>query len=107
MQEARLEEISSYVHGFEQALVDSADIAEWIDIESYARWLLCHDILGTVDPAGSNLFMYKPTLDPANPQSTKMKMGPIWDFDACMAQQVVGDDWSWIHREYARFFYYE
>lgn len=107
VQEARLEEISSYVHGFEQALVDSADIAEWIDIESYARWLLCHDILGTVDPAGSNLFMYKPTLDPANPQSTKMKMGPIWDFDACMAQDVLGDDWSWIHREYARLFYYE
>ena len=107
VQKARLDEISSYIHGFEQALADEGDIAEWIDVESYARWLLCHDILGTVDPAGSNLFMYKTTLDPANPQSTKMKMGPIWDFDACMAQDVLGDDWSWIHREYGRLFYYE
>ena len=82
VQKARLEEISSYIHGFEQALVDEGDIAEWIDVESYARWLLCHDILGTVDPAGSNLYMYKTTFDPTNPTSTKMKMGPIWDFDA-------------------------
>lgn len=107
VQKARLEEISSYIHGFEQALADEGDIAEWIDVESYARWLLCHDILGTVDPAGSNLFMYKTTFDPANPTSTKMKMGPIWDFDACMAQNVIGDDWAWIHREWARLFYYE
>jgi hypothetical protein len=59
----------------EESLV-GPQYAERIDVESFARWLLAHDILGTWDSYGSNLFIARyDTLD------SKVRMPVLWDFD--------------------------
>ena len=52
------------------------------------------------DSAGSNMFIYKYDYDPEDPQSTPLKMGPAWDYDASFGL----DGFSNIH--YATWFWY-
>jgi len=47
-----------------------------IDVESCARWLLAHQLLGTLDSAGSNIFFIR------RDNQSKLEMGPLWDFDS-------------------------
>ena len=69
--------------------------AERIDVESFARWLLTHDILGTWDSYGSNLFVSRyDSLD------SKARMPVLWDFDTIFRMEGA---WANIHRE--RFFF--
>ena len=71
--------------------------AERIDVESFARWLLTHDILGTWDSYGSNLFIARyDTLD------SKVRMPVLWDFDTIFRMEGA---WANVHRE--RFFFHQ
>ena len=79
----------------EESLV-GPQYAERIDVESFARWLLAHDILGTWDSYGSNLFIARyDTLD------SKVRMPVLWDFDTIFRMEGA---WANIHRE--RFFFH-
>ena len=79
----------------EESLV-GPQYAERIDVESFARWLLTHDILGTWDSYGSNLFISRyDTLD------SKVRMPVLWDFDTIFRMEGA---WANIHRE--RFFFH-
>lgn len=53
---------------------------QWLDVKSFARWLLAHDMIGDVDNAGSNLYFFKNNEE----DSSKVMMGPMWDFDSAM-----------------------
>lgn len=77
------EEIASYiidqVNGFEASLNYKDDrYKEYIDEKTFAAWVLGHDYLGTLDAAGSNMYIYKKD----SSDDSKMKMGPMWDFDS-------------------------
>jgi hypothetical protein len=62
---------------------------QYIDIESLASWVLGHDILGTYDWSGSNIFLTKyDTLD------SRLMMGNLWDFDTI---ERTPDNFSMIH----------
>lgn len=63
-----------------------------IDVESFARWMLAHDILGNTDGAGSNIFITKYD----NTETSLIKMGPLWDFDVIMRSE----GWDEIHGRY-------
>lgn len=63
-----------------------------IDVESFARWMLAHDILGNTDGAGSNIFLMKYD----NQDASLLKMGPLWDFDVIMKS----GGWDEIHGRY-------
>ena len=79
----------------EESLV-GPQYAERIDVESFARWLLAHDILGTWDSYGSNLFISRyDTLD------SKVRMPVLWDFDTIFRMEGA---WANVHRE--RFFFH-
>ena len=79
----------------EESLV-GPQYAERIDVESFARWLLTHDILGTWDSYGSNLFIARyDTLD------SKVRMPVLWDFDTIFRMEGA---WANVHRE--RFFFH-
>lgn len=60
---------------------DSIESDDYVDYPSFARWILIHDILGTSDAAGSNMFLYKESMDPASPYLSPLRMGPTWDYD--------------------------
>ncbi len=70
--------IKNYVCEFENALKRGKDYTEYIDVDSFAKWILAHDYLSTLDAAGSNIYFYK--FDSTD--ESKLCMGPLWDFDS-------------------------
>lgn len=83
---------------FEEALLLSGDeYLNHIDVESFASWLLIHDILGTDDAGGSNIYLTK-----YDNQDSNIKMGPCWDFDSIL--QTYVNHHSAIY--YSMHFYY-
>lgn len=58
-----------------------------IDVESCARWLLAHQLLGTLDSAGSNIFFIR------RDNRSLLEMGPLWDFDSILK---VSGTWTSI-----------
>lgn len=83
--------IRSDIERLEQA-VSSHDYSEVIDVPSVARWILLHDILGTYDPSGSNIFVARKNREP----SSLMRMPVAWDTDSSMRDL---EQWSRIHTE--------
>ncbi len=71
-----LNTLARKIYNFERCLLVHGEIENYIDIESFARWMLIHDIMGTGDSGGTNRFLYM------NDQNSPMKMGISWDFDA-------------------------
>lgn len=93
--ESVLENIKNYINDFERKLYSGEDITDDIDLDSFASWLLAHDILATIDAGGSNIFVQKYDLIPDNPSNSKIKMGPLWDFDDTLTPNY--DDFAKIH----------
>lgn len=75
---AQYKYIKDYVSSFENAMKDGKDYLSYIDIESFAKWILVHNYLATYDAGGSNIYFYK--YDETN--NSKLCMGPVWDFDS-------------------------
>ncbi len=82
LDETLVSNIKGYIEEFGQMLHEGGDISEYIDISSFAGWTLGHDILGTLDGCGSNMFLYKEDYNVDDHTSSKLKMGPMWDFDS-------------------------
>lgn len=94
--------IKKYIIDFEETLLKDGDVSQYIDIDNWAAWLLAQDILGQSDAGGTNRFLYKEDYNPSQPNSTLLKMGPLWDFDATFG---VSDNWSNIHRQEYSFYF--
>ena len=97
-----LANIKEYILAFEDALTHNKDISPYIDMESFAAWLLAQDILGQDDSGGTNRYLYKQSYDPENPFDSPLKMGPLWDFDGAFS---VIDHWSAIHNRTYSFYF--
>lgn len=67
-----------------------------IDVPSFARWLLTHDIIGSHDSAGSNIFMAKYD----DTAESKITMPLLWDLDSSFKYPHL---WSSIHLEWGVF----
>jgi len=87
--------IEDFILCYEHALFQGWwNYENFIDLDSFTGWLLMHDILGTYDAAGTNKYLYKQELNPENYFSSKMKLGPAWDFDGAFTTE---NRWSNIH----------
>jgi hypothetical protein len=91
----QIEYIKGCVNDLEQA-VTLGTYDNYIDVESFALWLLAHDILGTWDSGGSNIFLVKAN----SKQESKITMGPLWDYDTIEWRKGL---WARIRED--RFFY--
>ncbi len=69
------------------------DYDELIDCESFAAWLIGHDILGTLDYGGSNMYFSKYDDTP----SSKIRRPTMWDFDS---SEQTKDAWCNSHLYY-------
>ena len=77
----------------ESAMEDSTGMYEQkIDVESFARWMLTHDILGNTDGAGSNIFLSKYD----DTETSLLKMPCLWDYEAIMKSE----EWDELHGRY-------
>lgn len=88
--------IQNYITETDASVIDGT-YENYIDVNSFAKWMLAHDILGNLDGAGSNIYCVKYD----NTDATKLKMTTLWDFDAIMQ---MNDSWDSIHN--ASWFYY-
>lgn len=79
----------------EDALYNGKSTDGLIDMRSFAAWVLAHDIMNTIDPAGSNIFMIKDSFSHFSPFDTPFRMGPLWDMDTCFTEE--SDSFSPIH----------
>lgn len=79
--------LTDYINQLETTM-DEGTYEDYIDISSWVRWMLVHDILGSYDQAGSNKFLVK------YEDSDKVYMGPVWDFDGI---ETTKDNWARIH----------
>lgn len=98
-----LEDIKGYLNAFEDSLYNGKDITKYIDLKSFATWILTHDLLGTNDGVGSNIYLTKADfLSGDSLYNTKLHMGPLWDFDSLFETQEM---WCTCHD--LDFFYYK
>lgn len=84
--------ISEAVLEMEQS-VKAGTYPSYIDVPSFASWLVAHDILGTQDGLGSNIFMMKYD----NTAASLFTMANLWDFDTICKKE---GNWATIHNMY-------
>lgn len=85
--------ISNVIKKYEDSLQDGT-YPETMDVRSFAKWILAHDMLGTSDGAGVNLYLTKESLS----NKSLIQCGPLWDFDS--SEKTI-NDFSAVH--YFRF----
>ena len=90
--------IRNDIERLEQA-VSSDNYPEVIDVRSFARWILLHDLLGTYDAAGSNIFVARKNRD----DTSLMRMPVGWDMDSSM---LYPNEWSRTHTDRGLFLSY-
>lgn len=91
-EDIRIIRLQKYMQEFENYLVNGDEqYINYIDEVSFAKWILVRDIIGTLDAPGSYIYYYKYDFDLNNQTSTKVKMGPLWDFDSMYA---TPGEWS-------------
>jgi hypothetical protein len=100
--EEYLSALKDYIIEVEEKLSKYEDISEYLDLKTFAMWLMGHDILGTEDAAGSNRYIYKNDFIPGNATSSILKMGPLWDFDDIYRRE---GKWSQQHDGNYRFYF--
>lgn len=81
--------ITEVVKNFEESL-QKGNYDDCIDVNSFATWMLGHDLLGCNDGAGSNMYLTK--FD--NTSETKIMMGNMWDFDSALKKS---GQWDSLH----------
>jgi len=74
--EEQLAYMQSLVTAYEASL-NNATYTDYIDVRSFAGWCLVHDIMGTNDSGGANMFYTKYDTTAAS----KIVMPLAWDFD--------------------------
>ena len=96
--EETIQKITEILELYEQSMVDGT-YENVIDLPSFAKWILSHDILGSWDSAGSNLYLSKYDMG----SSSLIKAGPLWDFDSIYR---MDGQWSSLHYADNRFRYF-
>ena len=73
-----------------EASIQDGTYLDYIDLKSFVSWILAHDILGTSDGSGSNIFLTKYD----NSDHSKVMMANLWDLNSILQKY---DDWSAVH----------
>ena len=91
----RVAQIKSIVEKAEDALYGDGEVDEFFDYTSFARWLLAHDLLGSGDAAGTNIYYIMQATDSDGNALKPLQAGPLWDFGAIF--KTNDSDWSKQH----------
>jgi len=87
----QIDYIRQAVNAMEQSF-GSGSYDDYIDVTSFATWILAHDILGTFDSAGANIYLTK--YDSSD--DTKIAMSTLWDFNSIMK---TTNQWSRVRSD--------
>lgn len=87
---ARFTYFKRTINEFEDSLYNNKPFDHLFDMQSLAAWFLAHDISGSWDGLGSNIFITKYD----STSSSKLRMGPLWDFDM---DYMKPGEWASVH----------
>ena len=87
------------IYKVENSLLDGTYPA-YVDVGSFAAWVLANDLLGTNDWAGCNKFMTKYD----NTEATKLQMPCLWDFDSVVPDTTTWFSNYWFYKHEGFFF---
>lgn len=82
-----------------EASINDGTYPDYLDVTSFAKWILAQDILGNSDGGGSNMYLTKYD----STSSSLFMMGNLWDFD--MIMQTEGK-WSDIRNSNSHHFFW-
>ncbi len=91
----RIAQIKNVMETAEDALWNEGEVDNLFDYTSFARWLLAHDLLGSSDAAGTNIYYVMEATDSCGNALKPLQAGPLWDFGA--AFKTNDSDWSQQH----------
>lgn len=97
--EQQVNDAQDYINKAENAILEG-NYEQYIDIPSFAAWILAHDMLGTWDSGGSNLYLMRYD----NTERSLLQMANMWDFDTCFRMEA--GEFSRIHTGIVDFYYY-
>lgn len=98
IEKEQIDYIKSYIDSLEVKIKTGGEYEKYIDVDSWAKWMLAHDILGTLDVGGSNPFITK--FD--NTETSKLMMANLWDFDSSYMRT---DTWADAHITIIHYYY--
>lgn len=81
--------IRQTMNNMERSIADGT-YDQTMDVGSFAAWVLGHDILGTRDSGGSNMYLTKYDDTP----DSRVMMANMWDFDSTLEKDQT---WASIH----------
>jgi len=90
--------IKQYIESMEESL-SNGNYEQYIDISSFAKWILTHDILGTRDSWGSNMYIKKYD----NTDNSLLELPCVWDFDS--SYEITPGSFSTLHIQDNEYFY--
>ena len=96
LQENEFQYMKDYLEQVE-ASVQNGTYDNYIDVHSFARWMLIHDMIGSTDLGGSNQFYTKQDATP----NSLLELATPWDFDSTMEDE---EEWSSFHHSYRGYF---
>ena len=91
LEPAQTEYIQGVLNNFEE-IINTEDYEKMIDVDSFCRWVLAQDILGTIDGGGTNFFIAKND----DTDESKLFVPVLWDVDSALDAEGA---WSAVHRE--------
>ena len=94
--EEQLEAFKEFQDLFDTS-IETGRYPQLLDTENCARWLLAHQLLGTLDSAGSNTFFIR------HNNRSLLEMGPLWDFDSVF--KISGKWTSVMSAHYFRYIF--
>ena len=92
--------IQSVINKAEESIIQG-NYEKYIDVTSFAKWLLAHDILGTWDSGGSNLYMMKYD----DSENSLLQMANLWDFDTIF--RMPKENFSRFHDRTYDFYFHD
>lgn len=90
--------VQQYIESTEESLANG-DYESYINVTSFAKWILVHDIISTRDSWGSNMYIKKND----NTENSRLELPCIWDFDSSN-EQAYGS-FSTLHTQENEYFY--
>lgn len=91
--------ITQFINDTEQSILNET-YSNYIDIKSFAKWILAHDILGSKDSGGTNLYVAKYDDTP----NSLLEMPVLWDFDSNFRMEP--GEFSKCHNNAGDFYFY-
>ena len=91
----RMAQIKNIMEAAEDALWNGGEVDSLFDYTSFARWILAHDLLGSNDAAGTNVYYVMEATDSEGNALKPLQAGPLWDFSSIF--NVLDTEWSIQH----------